>query len=102
MKQISKSLVLLFLLVVTACATAPPPPGSLAAIRQEARKAIETECVRVLFVNKRKTIYYRVAGRIVDVFGPRVLTVFDEKAEMRRECIANIRRRSGAFGYFAR
>ena len=69
MKQISKSLVLLFLLAITTCATAPPPPGSLAAIRQEARKAIETECVRALFLKKRKTIYYRVAGRMVDVFG---------------------------------
>ena len=57
MKQISKSLVLLFLLAITTCATAPPPPGSLAAIRQEARKAIETECVRALFLKKRKTIY---------------------------------------------
>ncbi len=70
MRQLSKSLVLLFLLVIPACATAPPPPGSLAAMRQEARKAIETECVSALFLKTaRRKIYFGVSGGLVDVFG---------------------------------
>ena len=69
MKQISKSLALLFVLIITACTTTPLPPGSLAAIRQEAREAIETECVSALFLRDRRTIYFAVPGGWVDVFG---------------------------------
>ena len=69
MKQISKSLLLLFVLIITACTTAPSPPESLEAIRQEARKTIETECVSALFLKTgRRTFYFGVSGVLVDVF----------------------------------
>lgn len=71
MKQLSISLVLLFMLAISACANTPPPPGSLAAIHQQARKAIDTECVRALYLSVpgRRKVYYRISGGWVDVFG---------------------------------
>ena len=67
MTQISKSFVLLFVLIITACTTAPLLPGSLAALHQQTRKAIETECVRELLM--RQSIYRGVDGNLFDVLG---------------------------------
>ena len=69
MKQLSVTLVLLSVLVISACTITPPPAGSLAEIRQQARKAVESECLDVLWLSKgAKTTYYRVSGGMVDVF----------------------------------
>lgn len=70
MKKLSISLVLLSVLVMSACATTPPPPGSLAEIRQQARKAVESQCLYDLWLSKgHETTYYAVSGGLVDVFG---------------------------------
>ena len=70
MKQLSVSLVLLSVLVISACTITPPPPGSLAEIRQQARKVVQSECLHALWLSKgRKITYYAVSGGMVDVFG---------------------------------
>ena len=65
MKKLSISLVLLSVLTISTCAIAPPPPGSLAEMRQQARKAIESDCLNALWLKERRTIYLlRSVGRL--------------------------------------
>ena len=69
MKKLSISLVLLSVLTISACAVTPPPPGSLAEMRQQVRKAIESDCLNALWLKERRTLYYAVSGGMTDVFG---------------------------------